>query len=398
MKTIWRLLAISLLLGAFILPAQAAEFRSEKDSVVVKETETPKDLHLVGKNIIVDADTTGDLLLAGETILANGKVENSLFIAGGTITVRSHVLRHVRIAGGTVTLSGRVDGDVYIAGGDVTIADSAEIMGGLYVASGTLNISGKVLGQLKVGGGEVIIDGSVGSTKIYGDSVRLTNKAKINGDFNYEAAKPASIDTAAVITGQTYYTEPPQVDRYGLFFGSAFTLGHLLRLLGAILLGWLLIRFWPRTSRKVVDFAVGSPMSAIGYGLLSFFLVSLGGLVLLFTIVGMSLAGVILTLWLLTMMLGSIFGKITLGSWLYRLFKHDESYQLTIGTVSLGIVVSSILMLVPVIGPLVVFITFLLGVGSVFNLILHSLEIAPASQTDIGGISDPEKRVIPPPN
>src|SRR3989344_8595679 len=271
MKVVLRVLAIGLLIGAFILPAQAAEFRSSEQSVSIGQNEKPRDLHLAGKNIIVDANTSGDLVLAGETILSNGEVENSLFIAGGTVTVRSHVLHHVRIAGGTVTLSGKIDGDVYIAGGDVTLADTSEIGGGLYVASGTLTLNGKINGELRVGGGTVVINGVVGPSKIYADEISLTSKTRVNGNFDYHSSKTATIDPAAVISGQTNYTkyQGSQLDKYGFLFGAAFTLGYLLRLLGAILLGWLLIRYWPQTSRKMADFAFGSPLQAIGYGLLT---------------------------------------------------------------------------------------------------------------------------------
>lgn len=373
---IWRLLAIGLLIGAFILPAQAAEFRSSEQSISVPQTEKPRDLHLAGKNIVVDANTTGDLLLVGETILSNGEVENSLFIAGGTVTVRSRVLKHVRIAGGTVTLSGKIDGDVYIAGGDVTLADSAEIGGGLYIASGTLNVAGKINGELRVGGGTVVVDGIVGSAKIYADEIRLTSKARINGNFDYRSSQTATIDPAAVISGQTNYTEyvGPQLDKYGFFFGAAFTLGYLLRLLGAILLGWLMIRFWPRTSRKMADFAFNSPLSAIGYGLIAMLVTIFAVIVLAVSIVGIGVAGIVFALWVLTLMIGSIVGKILLGSWLYRLFKREAGYQLTIGTIALGVVVSSLLIFVPFIGAFVGFIFCLLGVGSVFNLLTHSTE------------------------
>lgn len=378
MKMIWRLLAIGLLIGAFILPVQAAEFRSSEQSISVSQTEKPHDLHLAGRNIVVDAKTTGDLLLVGETILSNGDVENSLFIAGGTVTVRSHVLRHVRIAGGTVTLSGKVDGDVYIAGGDVTITDSAEIMGGVYIASGTLNVGGKINGELRIGSGTVVIDGVIGSANIYGDDIRLTSRAKVNGNFDYHSSKTATIDPTAVITGQTNYTkyETSKSDKYGFFFGAAFTLGYLLRILGAILLGWLLIRYWPRTSRKIADFAFGSPLPAIGYGLIAMLVTIFAVIVLAMSIVGIGLAGIVFALWVLTLMLGSIIGKILLGSWLYRLFKREAGYQLTIGTVALGVVVSALLIFVPIIGAFASFIFCLLGVGSVFNLLTHSTEAA----------------------
>jgi len=378
MKVLLRVLAIGLLIGAFVLPARAAEFRSSEDSITIADNQKPHDLYLAGTNITVDAPTTGDLVIAGGTALVNGEVENSLFIAGGTVTVRSHVLHHVRIMGGTITLSGKIEGDVFIAGGEVTLTDSAEIGGGLYVASGTVNIGGTVKGELRVGSGKVVIDGTVGSAKVYGDEIRLTGNARVMGDFNYHAAKPATIDSSAVITGQTTYTEyqTGRFDKYGFLFGAVFTLGYLLRLLGTILLGWILIRFWPRTSRKVADFASGSPMVAIGYGLLTLLVVFLGGLVLAFTVIGMSLAGFILAMWVLMLMIGSMAGKILLGSWLYRLFKRKTEYQLTLGTVAIGVVASALLMLVPVVGQFIVFVVFLLGVGSVFNLLLRSRETA----------------------
>ena len=383
MKVVLRILAIGLLIGAIILPAQAAEFRSSEQSVSVGQNEKPRDLHLAGRNIIIDANTSGDLVLADETILSNGEVENSLFIAGGTVTVRSHVMHHVRIAGGTVTISGKVDGDIYIAGGEVTLADTSEIGGGLYVASGTLTLNGKVNGELRVGSGTVVINGIVGPSKIYADEISLTSKARVNGNFNYHSSKTATIDPAAVVTGQTNYTKyvGSQFDKYGFFFGSFLTLGYLLRLLGAILLGWLLLRFWPRTSRKVADFAFGSPLQAIGYGLLTLIGVILMVMVLFFTIVGTGIASMVFALWLITLMIGSIFGKILLGSWLYRMLKKDAGYQLTTSTVALGVIVSSLLIFLPVVGPFITFIFFLLGVGSVFNLVVHSKETTTTNPT-----------------
>ncbi len=377
------MLAIVSLVGAFILPAQAAEFRSSEQSVSIGQNEKPRDLHLAGRNIIVDAAISGDLVLAGETILSNGEVENSLFIAGGTVTVRSHVKHHVRIAGGTVTLSGKIDGDVFIAGGDVTLAETSEIGGGLYIASGTITLNGKVNGELRVGSGTVVIDGAVGGVKIYSDDIRLTNKARINGNFDYQSSKKATIDPSAVITGQTNYTKylGSQFDKYGFFFGAAFTLGYLLRIIGAILLGWLLLRFWPRTTRKITDFAFSSPLPAIGYGLLTLIGVIVAVIVLFFTIVGTGIASMVFALWLITLMIGSIFGKILLGSWLYRLFKKDAGYQLTIGTIALGVIVSSLVIFVPIIGPFIAFILFLLGVGPVFNLIIHSRETTDTNPT-----------------
>ena len=310
MKRVWRLLAIALLVGVFALPARAAQFDSSQESIIVVETAHPRDLHLAGKNITVDADTKGDLLIAGGMVLSNGEVENSLFIAGGTVTVRSHVRRHVRIAGGTVTLSGKVDGDVFIAGGDVTITDSAEISGGLFAAGGTISVAGKIDGGLRLGGQAIVIDAAVGSATVYGDDIRLTSNARINGDFKYRSSKPAAIDSGASITGRTEFTkyQSSRYDKYGFLFGAVFSLAYLLHLLGAILLGWLLLKIWPRTARRAADFALSSPIGSIGYGLLTLIVVFIGGVVLAITVVGTSLAGVILALWLLTLMLGSITG------------------------------------------------------------------------------------------
>jgi cytoskeletal protein CcmA (bactofilin family) len=357
------LLSIFLMI-ALVAPAHAAEFKAVDGDTVVPKNENTKDLHVSGRDVTVDSDIGGDLVLAGSNAIINGKTEHSLFVFAGSVVVNGDVGRHVRIAGGTVTLAGSVGGDVFIAGGTVTIASDVSIQGGLYVGGGTVTMNGTVVGPVKIAGQGTTINGSLsdGAT-IYSEAVTIGPLAVIEGDVEYTASKEANIDSAATVNGKITFHQ--RSTDYSETVRNLFSIFSLLTLLGSMLVLLILVRYLPTFSASILGHGTKKTLPAIGAGFLLLIIVPVLCIALLFTVVGIPLALFAGVLWLLLIMAGSLYGKLILGAWVIKALTKEPAYRLDLQAIVVGVLLTALVALIPVVGWLVSFFTFLLGIGAI---------------------------------
>lgn len=354
------LLTVSALLVLGFSSAQAAEFRSNEDSLTVSSEEQPKDLYLSSGSVNVESDVAGDLMIAGGSVNVNGQVEGSLFIAAGNITVQGLVGRHVRLAGGTVTFSGSAKGDVLIAGGTVTLTSSAVIDGDLLVSGGSVTMQGTVKGKTRMTGQSAVIGGSLGETFISSDKVQLNGQTEIKGNLEYHSPRQAEIDPKASISGRVDYRPIAAINRWSNFLSP----WRLLSLLGMMLLAWLMIRFLPRTSSSVVKLGIAKMTLVVGVGALVIVGGPIIGFILLFSVVGWPLAIIVLLGWLMLIVLGIIKGSLIFGAWLVKVLTKEEEIKLDLQAIVVGFLGLALIGLIPYIGGLVRFVFVLAGIGS----------------------------------
>lgn len=366
MRLILRVLGLVLLLAAFVVPARAAEFRTSQDTISISTKDKTKNLYVSGKSVTIEPKVLGDLIATGGSILVNGEIEQSLFVAGGTVTVRSQVNQNARIAGGTVTISGTVNEDLFVAGGTVNVSDTAVIHGDVFASGGTVTIDGRVEGNTVVSGGTVTLNGSFKKVTAMTGTTEVGDKAKIDGDFTYTSANNATVASGAVITGKTNHILKTETRLVAL--AKFLTVAYILRLLGTLLVGWLLVTFWNKTTTKIIAGALKEPLKTIGAGALVIFIVPILLVVLLTTLIGIPLAALAGFVWLHVLLLGSVVGKITFGAWVYKLTSKAEP-KADLPVMFVGILLMSVISFIPVIGWLAAFIFFLLGVGASASLI-----------------------------
>jgi len=359
-----------LLTGALILIASpiashAAEFRSgnhQDGTVNIDKDQSPKNLYVSGSSVTVDAKIKGDLVVAGGTIIIDNDVEDSLFVAGGTITIRSNVGRHLRVAGGSISISGHIKGDLFVAGGTITISHDTVVEGGTYISGQSVTIDGILNGEAKINGNTIVINGKTGSLTTSSSTITLNNDTEIRGNFTHTGPSKPIIDSAAKITGETVYN-PLKSGRFAEL-AEALTLSFLLRLLGAMLLAWLLARLFPLTTGKMIVQGIARPLSNIGLGLLFFLAGPLVVLALGISLVGLPISGVLFSLWLLIFIIGLTVGKLTVGVWLIKALTREKEYKVDYQAIVAGILLVTLIGYVPIIGWLISALVFLLGLGT----------------------------------
>jgi cytoskeletal protein CcmA (bactofilin family) len=378
MKSFWR----GILVLALLLPMSAlgATLIAEEEVSVSSGTPVEDNLYLAGGVITVNDEVVGDLLVAGGQILVTDTVSEDLTIAGGNLTVLSDVGEDVRLAGGSILVAGSVGGDLMAAGGSLTIASDTTVGRDLVVAGGQLTVDGDVAGDAELTGGVVTLNGRVtGDVIIRADeAITIGDNAVIEGSLVYHArqADVLAVSDSANITGEVSfvpyeggYDEGEVETMLAAIAGTFLLYKFLATLVTALVLAWLFRRFATRVAQQVV----ATPLPLLGLGFVTLVVTPVAALLLLFTLLGIPLALMTGISFVLLIVVTSALTSIVLGAWLSQLVYSTREVVVTWKNVIAGVVVLTLVKLVPVIGWVLGFVLFLLTLGSITRLVYHKL-------------------------
>jgi hypothetical protein len=395
--------AVIIGISAFALAgsARAAEFRGG-DTIIIPENEViDDDLFISGNRVEVNGTIRGDLFASGSYVTVNGTVEGSLFITGQTLVA-----------------NGPVGGSLYSGGYALTIADGATIgrntfFGGfsldteaesavgrsLYAGGYQMVLNGQVADDVQVGSGALEVNGIVGGN-VSGEVSPAEETAPSFFMPSFPGAVPIlppglRISTGAEIGGlidvvETPITPPDEGGGRSLIFrlGSALGVraGEFITLL---IVGGLLLRFWPASLEQPVAEARERPLPSAGWGclvtaivlvgipllaLIIFLVAALGGLVtfgqLFNDLLSLGAASLGLFITVFTFVV-SVVTKAVVAFLVGRLILQAAASQLEAGgwhnfaALALGALIYEILRAVPLFGWLIAVIVTLIGLGAI---------------------------------
>jgi cytoskeletal protein CcmA (bactofilin family) len=284
---------------------------------------------MAGPALAQDGSAASDdqIVLTGRLVVAEDETVDAAVILDGPAQVDGTVEESLWVLNGDVDVSGTVDGDVVVFNGDVVIRSTAEI-GGDLVTQSTPTVE-------------------EGAT-VRGD--RSNPMTRFDYDF--------TVNFAGRI---------------------AWWLGYSVSVL---ILGMLLLAFAPRVFPKVRDAAVTDVGSSIGWGFGLFFLLPIGSVLLLVTVVGIPLGVFTLLALAFLYTLGYVVATIGLGS---RVLSSTQSrYVAFLG----GWVILRLLALIPFVGG------WLWFLGSVWGLGLLAVAIR-RGRADVPAGSPPPMPPVP---
>ncbi|OGG47451.1 hypothetical protein A3D66_02530 [Candidatus Kaiserbacteria bacterium RIFCSPHIGHO2_02_FULL_50_9] len=358
-----------LLLMALVLPAGASAALvklGERAATAANET-VSEDLYLGGGSVTAGGQILGDLLAVGGNLVVTGPIAVDAGLIGGSITVLSSVGDDLRIVGGNVTVNSVVEGDLAVAGGNITIA-GGRVRGDFLGGGGVITLNAPVQGDVHLKGGEVYINAPVGGNVIVtARKVTLGSAAAISGSLTYEAAEEANVEQGARVAGETNYipwTVKEDVRERALAVISVIFLFKALAVLVAALFLGL---FFRRFAMTLVSEVVGSPIREFFRGVVVMIVVPILSFILLASVVGIPLGVLGLVGFVALLVLGGIMAPILIGSLLWRqLFKMP--FTITWKSILLGVVVCSLLALIPIIGWLINLSAILLTIGAAVKI------------------------------
>ncbi|MDQ5950768.1 MAG: hypothetical protein QG639_44, partial [Patescibacteria group bacterium] len=344
-----------------------------------------------GDSVIANESYNGDLYIGAGTAQVLGTVEGDLLAAGGSISVDGTVTEDARIAGGNITFNGDVGGNVTVLGGTVTFGPNSTVAGSVVVFGGNITMQGSILGNVYGGAGAASLNGSVGqNVNLDAGSLNVSPSASVSGSLIATVEEQSEISPEAQIAGMSDIKVREKSDKKvnvqqaagisaaGIF--SQFIFGSLMSLAGGLLLLWLLPGWFTQLARTIEV----SPGPALGWGLVYIFMMPIVFVFLLLTVIGIPLAFLTLLIWITNAIIASWITALVIGRWLAD--KNEWSWiegrytQLVV-----GVLVLNAISLIPIIGWLLGFAAFVLGMGALLlwikSLFFVDTEVVPATRT-----------------
>jgi cytoskeletal protein CcmA (bactofilin family) len=356
---------VALILALSPSRAAAADIRQGQDITIGSADTIEDDLYAFGSNISINGTIHGDLIAAGNNISVDGTVTGDVIAAGNTVAIRGQVGGSVRAAASSVVLDGKVANDLVAAGNELTILGNGRVGRDVLVGATNTTVSGQIGRDLQVGGTNVKIDGAVGGN-VTGtvERLQITDRGTVGGSLKYTSKNEAQIANASSVKG-SIERQTPDDGRAPLFTGTAALVVEWLKgLIGLLILGILVVFFFPGFSRRAGEALVRSPWLTLAIGALV--LIGLPILSIVFFAVGALIGGwwigfVVLALFGVALALSIPVAAVGVGGALLRIARRPVPVWLAL---LIGLVVLLLVGLVPILGGLVIFCALLFGMGA----------------------------------
>jgi hypothetical protein len=305
------------------------------------------ELHAAGAEVDVDTTTQGDAYVAGAIVSVAGNYGRDLYVAGARVSIASHV-----------------DGVLKAGGARVLVRPQTEVRGLTQIAGADVIFAGVSHGGAEIYGDTIEIDGHIaGDLLVRARSVTIGKTAVIDGNVTFQSFnEPVIVQGAAIHGRQTVTLPQPQVGRFGAaqaLFGLVFFSVAAGFMAGLVL---LLLR------RAVVERAVAAlrarPGHSFGLGVLVFILVPVIAVLLMATVVGIPTAVLILLALPLLWLAGTVIAAFTMGDFLVNRVPRPRGFFGQLWQLIVGLVVLSIIGIIPYLGFLTWLAALLVGLGA----------------------------------
>ncbi|MFA6039303.1 MAG: polymer-forming cytoskeletal protein [Candidatus Peribacteraceae bacterium] len=373
-------LALSLVLA---VPASAATFRG--GDVVALTAPVMDDLYVSGGQVNIEREVNGDLFVVGGRADVQAPVSGGLHIAAGNVTVTSNVGNDVRIAGGEVVVRGMISGDLLIVGGNITVGSDAVVLGDVFVTGGNVTLRGPVGKNVTVRGGTVLLEGifhgnvdirtghAVVAGPVEGNAILISENLEIGQDASFRGgvdywSRSREVDFGdSLVTGQTASFHPEyerelQKDRPPLASAiGGFVVFSLLSGLVTILFFSLVTKTFFTDAAKAL---LRKPWWSLLWGTIFVILTPVVTLILFLTVLGIPLAVLLLSSYLLTLLFATPLTALVTARWIEVTRKAHFNRWTFFGVSMAAFVALKLLNFVPLIGWSVKAVIILFALGA----------------------------------
>jgi len=379
MKKRYLVLGLSLVLLFSALSVSAAEFIfPEKDGGSVTINQELENVYTAGNIVSINSNIKKGLYVAGNTINLNANIEGPFNVGAGTITVRGDVGGTMHAGGGSIFIESAIEGDLFIGAGNVILTERSSVGGDLIAGAGQITIDGPIGGKVLLAGGEVIINSKVaGSVNIKADKLELGDNAEIAGNLEYTSEEKAEIDESKVL-GEIIFHQKEATAKDSPFKSpkillGILTLGFLLKLLAGIAIGLIFVYLLKRFTQEVVKQSLQKFWLGLGIGFGSLILTPIACVILAISVIGLWVAGIAGALYVLLLVLSSVFASIILGTWLIKVLTKKQEYIIDWKAVVVGVMVIKLLIFIPFIGWFAKFVFLLMALGAFVQWLYRKL-------------------------
>lgn len=365
MKTLVSSVITLLLFGVFAQTAAASSVIRTGEAVSISGDQLIEgDFYSAAGKLNISGEVAEDALAVAGQITINGSVKADATLFGGTVNIYGSIGDDLRIVAGEVTIAEPVMGDVMVIGGIVNILPTASIAGDLILLAGQTVVEGSVGGDILGRSEDLRIDGSVaGDVNVAVLTLTLGERANIEGSVKYVSRTVATQALNSSVAGDLVRNDPILPENDATVTSSILP---VLVLLFSILAWFLVSR---KTLVQMTERALQKSVRPFILGFATIILAPFAIVILSASMIGL-LVGLTLFFIYGLLLVASVIGlSAVIGQLMMKLF-NQQSSKISLVTILVGVVGVSALLLLPVVGPLVLAIFYILTLGAMVDLVL----------------------------
>jgi len=294
-------------------------------------------------------------MLSGDQVSIDSPIDDDVFVVGGTVNINAPVASAV-IAGGTIIINAPVSGDVFAAGGQISV--NSDIEGKIVAAGGDIDLRGDAKNAVIAGGNINIHSTSVISRDAVIAGGNVSNAGKILGNLTVRADNFQNTGSA----GSVDFEKSEGLQGLEELMIKMMNILYILITVGFLILGIVLLKLFPTQFLMVEEEVRKSPVknTLVGFVLIiaSVILISL----LAVTIIGFPVALIMGMLFIIALMLSTLFVSFAVGRKIVDLFKVKTNDLLIF---VLGFIILNLLFRIPYAGVLIGIVAISLGFGAI---------------------------------
>jgi cytoskeletal protein CcmA (bactofilin family) len=356
------------LFGVFVPSAQAETVVRTGEAISIADDQRVEgNFYTLGSTVSLSGTVAGDVVAAAGTVSINAPVEHDVLVLGGTVGVNATVTEDVRIIGGDVTIADHVAGSVFVVGGRVSILSTATIDGDVLLVAGEVVIEGTIKGDVLGVAERVRVDGSIGELDMKVAGLTLGDRAVVSGDVLYTSQADIVRAPGAQVTGTITKNDVVATESTSSPYRGA-AMAFLVSLFASLSLYLVAKRPLSLYARQATDNIAREGF--IGFGLLAAVPVAI--FILMVSVLGLFLGLSLLAIFLMTIVLALPLMNVIVGTLIGRTFQNTHEVNTLL--ITLGALAVQMMLFVPVIGPILLFILFLVTIGGVATGIYRLLK------------------------
>ncbi|RIA56502.1 hypothetical protein [Dichotomicrobium thermohalophilum] len=372
-----RALAVLLLAVAMLAPSARAEDVWRAGAAVTVNAKGEPDVWAAGASVRVRGQAARDIWAAGAIVDIDAQAGTDIWAAGSRVNIAGRVGEALNVTGAEVDITARVGGESRVAGARVTFAPDALLDGKVRAAGALVDFRGRGGGGVSLSGAEVTFNGqTTGDVIIRGQKVRVGEEAEIGGDLEIYSDERPEIARQAQIGGRlvTLGLEDADWPEGGGFPALlAALIAPVIVAISAFILGLLAIWLGRGAVEQAIDTFMERPGGSLLRGIVTLLAVFIGAAVLVALFVGFPLGLAILFSAPVLIITGLAGAGLGLGEWVANRAGEPLSAGGRIGLMALGILVLTLVGLIPIAGAILVFLAILMGLGAVVITVLARL-------------------------
>ena len=359
-KVLFSLGLLLISFAALAVPASAQEVRSGAVANVGKEEFIDSSLSSSATKLNIEGVVNGNVYCTSQDVVISGVVNGNVYCFAQNITVTGRIDGDLTSVALNTKISGIINGSITTTTSSLITTSTAKIRQDIIASASNATIDGLVARDVTISATTARVGATIGRDLMgnYGQ-LTLTDGAIIKGNVDYKSNNDLIKENNTNVEGNTSRASASTAGAAGgiLSFALLF-IGFLVSLL---IVSMTLIVLFPSYFEKTYKEISNKTGSTIGWGLFNLLVLPFVIALITVTVIGLPLAGLIVVVWVLSLMLsGPVFA--------YYIGKRITKKASPIKTMLVGSLVVLSLYALPVINIIVASIVAIVGSGAVLNL------------------------------